>query len=63
VEKVKIDYDNKIAYVTMKLGTVLKKATVAAAFEKTKRYGITGFAEKKPVPKSKIVTLGISGMT
>jgi hypothetical protein len=63
VDKVKIDYDKKIAYVTMSPGTELKKETVSEAFKKTKRYGLTGFAEKKPAPKSGIVTIGLSGMT
>jgi hypothetical protein len=66
VEKVKIDYDNKTAHVTMKLGSVLNKDIVAKAFKETNRYGMTGFAENKPAIKKPIcnmVTLGVSGMT
>jgi hypothetical protein len=47
----------------MVLGSVLKKDVVAAALKKNGGYGVTGFIEMKPPSKSRVVTLGISGMT
>lgn len=49
----------------MKHGAVLRKEVVAEALKKTRRYGLTGFAEVKPKtekPKYASVVVGISGM-
>lgn len=63
VDQVSVDFTNKTADVTMKPGAVLDQGVVADALKKSGRYGVTGFKENKPKPKSKSVTVGISGMT
>ena len=63
VGQVSVDFASKTADVTMKPGAVLDQGVAAAALKKSGGYGITGFKENKPKPKSKSVTVGISGMT
>ena len=58
-DQVKVDFDAKMAFITMKKGNLTKDA-VAAAF-KGSRYSVSSFETVARQPKSYTIT--VSGMT